>query len=89
MNITEIISKVLATPNAAFFYTPPIYGKSDSYLFLKPKEIVTIKSLKNLNEKLNRIDAVSYTHLTLADERSSVDLGGRRIIKKKTKTESV
>ena len=28
--------------------------------------------------------AVSYTHLTLADERSSVDLGGRRIIKKKT-----
>ena len=28
--------------------------------------------------------AVSYTHLTAADERSSVDLGGRRIIKKKT-----
>ena len=26
---------------------------------------------------------VSYTHLTPADERSSVDLGGRRIIKKK------
>src|SRR5678816_4769476 len=25
--------------------------------------------------------AVSYTHLTAADERSSVDLGGRRIIK--------
>src|SRR5678816_4955220 len=30
-------------------------------------------------------DPVSYTHLTLADERSSVDLGGRRIIKKKKK----
>lgn len=56
MNITEIISKVLFTPNGAFFYTPPIYGKSDSYLFLKPKEIVTIKSLRNLDEKLNRID---------------------------------
>ena len=28
-------------------------------------------------------DAVSYTHLDAADERSSVDLGGRRIIKKK------
>ena len=26
---------------------------------------------------------VSYTHLDAADERSSVDLGGRRIIKKK------
>ena len=30
---------------------------------------------------------VSYTHLTAADERSSVDLGGRRIIKKKNKIE--
>jgi para-aminobenzoate synthetase / 4-amino-4-deoxychorismate lyase len=56
MKIEEIINKILATPNSAFFYTPPIYGKSDSYLFLKPKEIVTIKSLRNLNEKLNRID---------------------------------
>jgi para-aminobenzoate synthetase/4-amino-4-deoxychorismate lyase len=56
MNIAEIINKVLPTPNAAFFYTPPIYGKSESYLFLRPKEIVTIKSLRNLDEKLNRID---------------------------------
>src|SRR5674536_394220 len=29
--------------------------------------------------------AVSYTHLTLPDEEDSVDLGGRRIIKKKKK----
>lgn len=56
MKISEIINKVLATPNAAFFYTPPIYGKSDSFLLLKPKEIITIKSLKRLDEKLNRID---------------------------------
>lgn len=56
MQIQEIINKVLATANSAFFYTPPIYGKSDSYLFLKPKEIVTIKSVRNLDEKLNRID---------------------------------
>lgn len=56
MQIQEIINRVLTTPNAAFFYTPPIYGKSNSYLFLKPKEIVTIKSLRNLDEKLNRID---------------------------------
>ena len=34
---------------------------------------------------LNGIVSVSYTHLDAADERSSVDLGGRRIIKKKTK----
>lgn len=56
MKIKEIINKVLTTPNAAFFYTPLINGKSDTYLFLKPKEIVTIKSLKKLDEKLNRID---------------------------------
>ena len=31
-------------------------------------------------------DAVSYTHPDAADERSSVDLGGRRIIKKKKRT---
>ena len=31
---------------------------------------------------VNGLDAVSYTHLTLPTERSSVDLGGRRIITK-------
>ena len=55
-NITEIVNKVLSTTNSAFFYTPPIYGKSESYLFLKPREIVTIKSLRSLDEKLKRID---------------------------------
>mgnify|MGYP003381572860 CR=1 FL=1 len=32
--------------------------------------------------------SVSYTHLDAADERSSVDLGGRRIIKKKKNTDN-
>ena len=56
MIIREIINKVTSTPHAAFFYTPPIYGKSDSYLFLKPREIITIKSLRNIDEKLTKID---------------------------------
>jgi len=56
MHIREIINKVISTSNAAFFYTPPIYGKSDSYLFLKPKEIITIKSLRDLEQKLSQID---------------------------------
>lgn len=56
MKIQEIINKVTSTPNAAFFYTPQFYGKSDSYLFLKPEIIVTIKSLRNLDEKLKQID---------------------------------
>ncbi len=56
MHIREIINKVISTSNAAFFYTPPIYGKSDSYLFLKPKEIITVKSLRDLEQKLSQID---------------------------------
>lgn len=56
MKIEDLINKVISITNAAFFYTPPIYGNSDSYLFLKPKEIVTIKSLRDLDKKLNRID---------------------------------
>jgi para-aminobenzoate synthetase / 4-amino-4-deoxychorismate lyase len=56
MKIQEIINTVRNIPNAAFFYTPPIYGKSESYLFLRPKEIVSIKSLKKLDEKLKQID---------------------------------
>ena len=56
MTIHEIINKVLSTTNAAFFYTPPIYGKSESYIFLQPKEIISITSTRNLDEKLNRID---------------------------------
>lgn len=56
MNISEIVKKILTTQNAAFFYTPTIYGESKSYLLLKPAEIVKINSLRNLEEKLKRID---------------------------------
>jgi para-aminobenzoate synthetase / 4-amino-4-deoxychorismate lyase len=56
MNIKEIINKVLSTQNASFFYTPPIYGKSKSYLFLKPQKKVIINSLNQLDKKLNQID---------------------------------
>lgn len=56
MNISEIINKVLSTPNAAFFYTPPICGKSKSYLFLKPQTKVIINSLNRMDKKLNQID---------------------------------
>ncbi|HEX7356417.1 MAG TPA: anthranilate synthase component I family protein, partial [Ignavibacteriaceae bacterium] len=59
MDFSEIINKVIKQPNAAFFYTPPIYGKSKSYLFLKPEEIVTIKALRNLNKNLNYIDELT------------------------------
>ena len=56
MKLEEIINTVISTPNAAFFYTPPIYGNRDSYLFLQPKALITIKSIRDLNEKLAQID---------------------------------
>lgn len=56
MEISEIINKILSVPHAAFFYTPPIYGSSKSYLFLKPKQVVTIKSGLNIEEKLKSVD---------------------------------
>ena len=51
--------------------------------------MTTLQSLQKAKEGIasekRKTVAVSYTHLDAADERSSVDLGGRRIIKKKTK----
>ena len=42
--------------------------------------------LLNLAQRItSAVGPVSYTHSDAADERSSVDLGGRRIIKKKKK----
>ena len=64
MNIPEIINKVLSTDNSAFFYTPPIYGESYSYLFLKPEKIITIKSLSQIDKKLNRADELIKNGLT-------------------------
>lgn len=56
MNIKEIVNTVIDTSNSAFFYTPPIYGKSNSYLFLSPEEKITIKSVRNIDEKLKQVD---------------------------------
>ena len=51
------------------------------------EDIENLSNLKSFYEIEKTLDeAVSYTHLTAADERSSVDLGGRRIIKKKKHT---
>lgn len=58
MKFSDIINKILISPNSAFFYTPVIYNKSCSYLFLKPEKSVKIKSLNKLNEKLNKIDVL-------------------------------
>ena len=56
MQITDIINKVIEVPGSAFFYTPLIYGKSNSYLFLKPEKKILVRSLRNLDENFKEID---------------------------------
>ena len=62
----------------------PMIGKSNRvYEILNHKRSLTLKMIWKLHEGLG-IPCLLYTS-DAADERSSVDLGGRRIIKKKTK----
>lgn len=42
MNFDDIIKLVEENPNSAFFYTPSVYKKAHSYLFLNPFESISI-----------------------------------------------
>lgn len=55
MKIEDILNQVLQNPNSAFFYTPPFYKKSYSYLFLKPKNEIIVNNQNEL-KKLKLID---------------------------------
>ncbi|NWG27819.1 MAG: aminodeoxychorismate synthase component I [Ignavibacteriaceae bacterium] len=56
MKTSEIINKLLSEENSAFFYTPPVFGKSRSYLFLNPEQSIIIKSKSELDRKLNQVN---------------------------------
>ncbi|MFO7445461.1 MAG: aminodeoxychorismate synthase component I [Ignavibacteriaceae bacterium] len=56
MDIDEILQNVLAENDSAFFYTPSVYGKSKSYFFLTPVEIVETSDPGDVPGKLKRID---------------------------------
>jgi para-aminobenzoate synthetase/4-amino-4-deoxychorismate lyase len=56
MKISEIINKLLSKENSAFFYTPPVFGKSKSYLFLNPGQSIIIRSKSEVDRKLNQAD---------------------------------
>jgi para-aminobenzoate synthetase/4-amino-4-deoxychorismate lyase len=49
MKFNDIINLVEYNPYAAFFYTPSIYAKATSYLFLKPYEIISIQPNQDHN----------------------------------------
>lgn len=56
MDLKQILQTVNSTDYSAFFYTPPLYDNSFSYLFIDPVESVTIKTTRSLEKKLEQID---------------------------------
>jgi len=56
MDLKQILKTVNSTDYSAFFYTPPLYDNSFSYLFIDPVESVTLKTTRSLEKKLEQID---------------------------------
>lgn len=53
MQLQKILEIVLNNTNSAFFYTPPIYTESKSYLFQNPSQKLISKNSKELIENIN------------------------------------
>ncbi|HSW56064.1 MAG TPA: aminodeoxychorismate synthase component I [Ignavibacteriaceae bacterium] len=49
MKFDDIIKQVEDNPCAAFFYTPSLYKKALSYLFIKPLEIISVYKKEDLD----------------------------------------
>ncbi len=56
MLIDEILKQVIETRDSAFFYTPPIYQNSNSYLFKNPARILTSSNADDTLDTLSKID---------------------------------
>jgi para-aminobenzoate synthetase/4-amino-4-deoxychorismate lyase len=48
MNFDDIIKQVEEQPYSAFFFTPPVYPKSYSFIFSNPVEIITVNGKADL-----------------------------------------
>jgi len=55
MKIESILKQVTEKNHSAFFYTPSIYKRSYSYLFINPSKIVTASTVDEINEALKKI----------------------------------
>lgn len=56
MELIQILNTVKANPYSAFFFTPPIYGNSYSYLFADPFEIISVEVMEQADKKFKEID---------------------------------
>jgi para-aminobenzoate synthetase/4-amino-4-deoxychorismate lyase len=55
MNFDDITKQVEDNPYSAFFYTPSIYKKAFSYLFIKPFEIISVNKKKDLDNAFKMV----------------------------------
>ena len=56
MKFDDIIKLVADNPYSAFFYTPLIYDKCFSYIFLNPKEVIPVYDKNDLESSLRLVD---------------------------------
>ncbi len=56
MNFDNIIKQISDNPYSAFFYTPSIYSKSSSYIFMEPKEIIPVYNKNDIDNALRLVD---------------------------------
>jgi para-aminobenzoate synthetase/4-amino-4-deoxychorismate lyase len=61
INIHDIFKTLEKKNYSAFFFTPPIYKNSKSYLFNKPKQIIKINS-SNYLKNFNKVDDLIKNH---------------------------
>ncbi|MCJ7554282.1 MAG: aminodeoxychorismate synthase component I [Ignavibacteriaceae bacterium] len=59
MELIKILNKVASNTNSAFFFTPPFYEESFSFLFLNPFKVINIYSNHNLEKKLQEVDQLN------------------------------
>lgn len=56
MNFDDIIKQISDNPYSAFFYTPSIYSKRSSYIFMEPKEIIPVYIKNDIENALRLVD---------------------------------
>jgi len=56
MNFDDIIKQISDNPYSAFFYTPSIYSKGSSNIFMEPKEIIPVYDKNDIDNALRLVD---------------------------------
>lgn len=65
--LENILAYVLKNKYSAFFYTPPIYKNSVSYIFKKPRKTVSVNTISGINKVLKILDTKNLLAYSLID----------------------